>query len=140
MIILDTNVVSEVIKAEPNVAVKTWINEQAAEKLYLSSVTLAELLRGIAVMPVGKRKNRLRDSLVKVMSLFKGRVLPFDNDAAYKYADLAVVARTTGRGFPLPDGYIAAIAASQHYLVASRDIGLYEAVNVDVVNPWEWKR
>ena len=137
MIVLDTNVVSEAMKPEPDPALKAWLNQQSAETLYLSSVTLAELLFGIAALPDGKRKDMLSEAMDGLMQLFKERVLPFDTDAARKYADLAVTARTAGRGFPVPDGYIAAIAASQGYQVASRDMAPFEAANVDVINPWE---
>ncbi|MGB3224338.1 MAG: type II toxin-antitoxin system VapC family toxin [Desulforhopalus sp.] len=139
MIVLDTNVVSEAMKPEPNPAVKAWLNEQSAETLYLSSVTLAELLFGIAVLPNGKRKDMLSEVLGGLMELFNGRILSFDADAARQYAELAVTARTSGRGFPLPDGYIAAIAVSQGYQIASRDIAPFEAANVAVINPWEWE-
>ena len=137
MIVLDTNVVSEAMKPEPDPAVRAWLNEQSAETLYLSSVTLAELLFGIAALPNGKRKDLMSKALDGLMQLFRERVLPFDTDAAHKYADLAVTARTAGRGFPVLDGYIAAIAASQGYQVASRDMAPFEAANVDVINPWE---
>lgn len=136
MIVLDTNIVSEAMKPEPNPAVRAWLNKQSAETLYLSSVTLAELLFGIASIPNGKRKDMLSESLDGLMLLFKNRILPFDTDAARKYAELAVVARTAGRGFPTPDGFIAAIAASKGYQVASRDMAPFEAANLDVINPW----
>ena len=90
MIILDTNVVSEAMKPEPNPVVRAWLNDQAAETLYLSSVTLAELLFGIAALPLGKRKDMLALTLEGLMGLFKDRVLPFDVEAARHYADLAV--------------------------------------------------
>jgi predicted nucleic acid-binding protein len=137
MIVLDTNVVSEAMKPEPDAAVRDWLNNQTAETLYLSSVTLAELLFGIAALPVGKRKNMLARALDGLMELFEGRVLPFDTDAARHYAELAVMARKGGRGFPTPDGYIAAIAASRGFLVASRDTSPYEAVGLQVIDPWE---
>ncbi|ODC02315.1 plasmid stability protein StbB [Terasakiispira papahanaumokuakeensis] len=137
MIVLDTNVVSEAMKPEPDPAVRAWLNQQSAETLYLSSVTLAELLFDIAALPNGKRKDLLSETLDGLMQLFRERILPFDTDAARKYADLAVTARTAGRGFPVPDGYIAAIAASQGYQVASCDMAPFEAANVDVINPWE---
>ena len=121
MIVLDTNVVSEAMKPEPNAAVMAWLNDQAAETLYLSSVTLAELLFGIRALPAGKRKNMLDRALTELLELFKDRVLPFDTDAARYYADLAVTAKNGGRGFPTPDGYIAAVAASRGFIVASRD-------------------
>lgn len=137
MIVLDTNVVSEAMKPEPHPAVRAWLNDQAAETLYLSSVTLAELLFGIAALPAGKRKNRLAQALDGLMGLFRDRVLPFDIDAARRYAELAVTARSGGQGFPTPDGYIAAIAASRGFMVASRDTAPYEAAGVSVVNPWK---
>jgi toxin FitB len=137
MIVLDTNVVSEAMKPEPNKAVRAWLNDQAPETLYLSSVTLAEMLFGIAALPLGRRKDMLAHALDGLMGLFRNRVLPFDTDAARRYAELAVTAKAGGRGFPTPDGYIAAIAASRGFIVASRDTAPYVAVGVSVINPWE---
>jgi len=136
MIVLDTNVVSEAMKPEPHPAVRAWLNDQAAETLYLSSVTLAELLFGIAALPAGKRREMLAQTLDGLMGLFRDRILPFDADAAIRYADLAVTAMNGGRGFPTPDGYIAAIAASRGFIVASRDTAPYEAASVSAINPW----
>ncbi|GAB1390372.1 MAG: ribonuclease VapC [Rubrivivax sp.] len=137
MIVLDTNVVSEAMKPVPDVVVRAWLNAQAAETLYLSSVTLAELLFGIRALPVGKRKNMLDRALEGLLGLFEGRVLPFDAEAARQYAELAVAARSGGRGFPTPDGYIAAIAASRGFIVASRDTRPFEAAGVTVIDPWK---
>ena len=136
MIVLDTNVVSEAMKPEPHPAVRAWLNEQAAETLYLSSVTLAELLFGIATVPAGKRKNMLTTALDGLMELFGERVLPFDAQAARHHAELAVKARAGGRGFPTPDGYIAAIAVSRGFMVASRDTAPFEAGGLQIINPW----
>jgi predicted nucleic acid-binding protein len=137
MIILDTNVVSEAMKPEPQSAVRAWLDSQVAETLYLSSVTVAELLFGIAVLPTGKRKNMLTEAVDGLLALFRDRVLPFDTDAAKHYAALAILAKAGGRGFPTPDGYIAAIAASRGFIVASRDTAPYTAAGVSVINPWE---
>jgi predicted nucleic acid-binding protein len=137
MIVLDTNVVSEAMKPEPHPAVRAWLNDQAAETLYLSSITLAELLFGVGALPPSKRKDMLAQTLDGLMRLFKDRVLPFDVSAARRYAELAITARLAGRGFPTPDGYIAAIAASRGFIVASRDKAPYEAASVAVINPWE---
>lgn len=137
MIVLDTNVVSEAMKPEPHPSVRAWLNDQAAATLFLSSVTLAELLFGIAALPAGKRKDMLAQALDGLMGLFRDRVLPFDTDAARRYAELAVTAKSGGRGFPTPDGYIAAIAASRGFIVASRDTAPYEAARVAVINPWK---
>ena len=136
MIVLDTNVVSEAMKPEPHPAVMSWLNAQAAPTLYLSSVTLAELLFGIAALPVGRRKDMLSKALDGVLGLFRDRILPFDTDAARRYAELAVTARGAGRGFPTPDGYSAAIAAARGFMVASRDTAPYETARVPVINPW----
>jgi predicted nucleic acid-binding protein len=116
MIVLDTNVVSEAMKPEPHPAVRAWLNDQVAETLYLSSVTLAELLFGIGALTAGKRKDLLTQALDGLLELFPDRILPFDTDAARHYTTLAATARAGGRGFPTPDGYIAAIAASRGFM------------------------
>jgi len=139
MIVLDTNVISEVMKPEPNPVLLAWLNNQSAETLFLTSVTLAELLFGVAALPSGKRKDKLTQMLDGLLVLFKDRVLPFDTDAARNYAELAVLAKASGRGFPTPDGYIAAIAFSRGFSVASRDTAPYDAANVEIINPWEAK-
>ncbi|MFG1351542.1 type II toxin-antitoxin system VapC family toxin [Xanthobacter autotrophicus] len=140
MILLDTNVISEAMKPTPDDTVRAWLDEQAAETLYLSSVTIAELLYGIGALPAGKRKDRLTDAMDGVMELFADRVLPFDIAAARHYADLAVKARTAGKGFPTPDGYIAAIAAARGFTVATRDTSAFDAAGVAVINPWNMQR
>ncbi len=137
MILIDTNVVSEAMKPVPDDAVRGWLDEQAAETLYLSSVTIAELMFGIGALPKGKRKDKLASALDGVMELFADRVLPFDIDAARHYADLAVKARAAGMGFPTPDGYIAAIAASKGFVVATRDTCAFDAAGVEVIDPWK---
>lgn len=137
MIVLDTNVISEAMKPEPDAAVRAWLNDQAAETLYLSSVALAELLYGIGALPAGKRRNMLTCALDGLLELFQDRVLPFDTDAARHYAELAVTARNRGRGFPTADGYIAAIAAARGFIVASRDTSPYEEIGLTVINPWK---
>lgn len=137
MIVLDTNVVSEAMKPSPNPTVLAWLNAQVAETLYLSSVTLAELLYGIGTLPEGRRKDALAGMLDGLLELFASRVLPFDADAARCYAQLATQARAAGKGFPTPDGYIAAIAVSHGFTVATRDTSPFEAAGVPVINPWK---
>jgi len=136
MIVLDTNVVSEAMKPEPAVAVRDWLDAQAAETLYLSSVTVAELLFGIGALPDGRRKQMLAATLDGMLGLFDARILPFDLDAARRYADLAVAARSAGKGFPTPDGYIAAIATAHGFTVATRDASAFKAAGVPVIDPW----
>jgi predicted nucleic acid-binding protein len=93
-------------------------------------VTLAELLYGVSALPAGKRQDLLFKTLDGMMALFGERVLPFDTDAVRHYAKLAVAARGAGRGFPTPDGYIAAIAVSRGFIVASRDTAPFEAAGL----------
>jgi predicted nucleic acid-binding protein len=136
MIVLDTNVVSEAMKPEPAPAVRDWLDEQAAETLYISSVTVAELLFGIGALSDGRRKQKLATTLDGMLPLFEGRILAFDTDAARHYADLAVAARKAGEGFPTPDGYIAAIATAHGFTVATRDASAFNAAGVPVIDPW----
>lgn len=134
LILLDTNVVSEAMKPQPDPAVRRWL-QQDAKALYISSVTVVELLFGVGALPDGRRKQQLAVALNLAMTLFSGRISPFDTDAARVHAELAVTARRAGRGFPMPDGYIAAIAGSRGFAVATRDIGAFDAVGIAVVNP-----
>ena len=136
MILLDTNVVSEAMKPEPAAAVRAWLDAQAAETLYLSSVTIAELMFGIGALPNGRRQDKLTAALDGVLELFADRILPFDTRAARRYAELAVSARAAGRGFPTSDGYIAAIAATRDFAVASRDTSAFTAAGLVVIDPW----
>jgi toxin FitB len=136
MIVLDTNVISETMRVQPSPAVIDWLDKQVAETIYISSITLAELRFGLGAMAVGRRKQELNQLLNSILGLFAGRVLPFDADAALHYAELAVAARNAGKGFPTPDGYIAAIASSRSFTVATRDEGPFKAAGLKVINPW----
>jgi predicted nucleic acid-binding protein len=136
MILLDTNVISEAIKPAPHPGVRAWLDAQAAETLFLSSVTVAELSFGIGALPAGRRKAALAAALEGVLEVFAGRVLAFDTAAARCYGDLAVRARAAGPGFPTPDGTIAAIAVAAGFAVASRDGSAFAAAGLRVIDPW----
>ncbi len=137
MILLDTNVVSETMRATPEPRVVAWLDAQLAETLHLSAISLAELLLGIAVLPDGKRKVQLGLQLTtRATALFGERVLPFDADAASAYAEVVSGARAGGRAIGVADGQIAAIAAARRLIVATRDVTPFEAAGVPVVNPW----
>jgi predicted nucleic acid-binding protein len=140
MILLDTNVISEAMKPAPERAVRDWLDAQAAETLFLSSVTIAELSFGIAALPKGRRKDNLSAALDGLLELFAARILPFDTAAARRYGELAAKARIAGRGFPTPDGYIAAIAATLGFVVATRDASPFAAAGLKVINPWNAQR
>ena len=137
MILLDTNVVSELMRPVSDRAVERWIDGQIAETLFLPSVSLAELLVGIAVMPPGKRRDSLALLLDEIVErVLDGRVLAFDEKAARAYAPLLARTRRKGQAISTPDGQIAAIALVHGYTVATRDTSPFEAAGVRVVNPW----
>jgi predicted nucleic acid-binding protein len=136
MILLDTNVVSEAMKPEPDCAVRRWLDEQTAETLYLCSITVAELMFGVGALPGGRRREKLAAACEGLLELFADRILPFDVNAARRYCDLALKVRAKGKGFPTPDGYIAAIAASHNFFVASRDVSAFAAAGLTVIDPW----
>lgn len=97
---------------------------------------MAELTFGVGALPDGRRKASLAKALESVFGLFGDRVLPFDVEAAPRYGDLAVAARSAGKGFPTPDGYIAAIASSRRFAVATRDTAPFTAAGLKVIDPW----
>jgi toxin FitB len=138
VIILDTNVVSEPMKPDGHRGVQAWLDDQIAETLYLTSISLSELLLGVEVLPDGKRKGGLAAALSHLLStLFGARVLPFDQQAATVYAGRVSRARAAGRAISMADGQIAAIAAVHGFTVATRDTAPFVAAGVPVVNPWE---
>ncbi|WP_018289677.1 type II toxin-antitoxin system VapC family toxin [Verrucomicrobium sp. 3C] len=138
MIVIDTNVISELWKIEPNPNVLAWIDAQAVETLYLSAITVAELRYGLATMPEGRRRTLYQERLEhEVLPIFAGRVLPFDLDASQAYADLMARARAGGKAIGKVDGYIAATAAVHGLMVATRDTNPFEAAALKTINPWE---
>ncbi|MCQ3812542.1 MAG: type II toxin-antitoxin system VapC family toxin [Acidimicrobiia bacterium] len=137
MIVLDTNVVSELMRPLPNPAVEAWVADRAATNLFLSAVSEAELLYGIAIMPVGQRRHALETEVEAMLrEVFACRVLPFDSDAARAYAGIAASCRASGRPVSQSDGQIAAIAHSRGMAVATRNIRHFEGMAVDIIDPW----
>jgi hypothetical protein len=138
MILLDTNVMSEPLRQAPEPRVIEWIDAQAMETLFLSSITVAELRAGVALLPVGKRRTGLQENLEKrVLPLFAGRVLPFDLACTLAYAALMAKARSAGLAVAPADGYIASIAVANGFAVATRDTSPFEAAGITVINPWQ---
>lgn len=138
MIIVDTNVVSEPFRPRPSDAVGEWLNRQPASDLFLTTISLAELYRGIAILPAGRRKQELKEDTDRFRSdYFGGRILAFDMEAAFAYADLTAKTRTLGVSMSFADAQIAAIAATHGFSVATRDVGPFTAAGVEVINPWE---
>jgi len=128
VILLDTNVVSEASKPGGDPKVRSWLDAQAMETLHLSTITVAELLFGVAILPDGRRKSTLADNLRRlVLPVFEGRILSFDAAAAEAYAQLRARGRAAGRAIETVDGYIAAIAIAHGFTVATRDTGPFAA-------------
>jgi len=138
MIILNTNVVSEVVKVGRDGNVLSWLNGQSAETLYLTATSLSELLIGIEILPAGKRRDGLSTALSDLVGkLFHSRILPFDQAAAVANALLVGKARTAGKAVSIQDGQIAAIAHVHGFSVATRDTSPFMALGVSVINPWD---
>lgn len=137
MIVLDTNVVSEPMKPMPSRAVIDWLDRQAPESLYLTTTSLAELLVGIAALPLGKRRDGFQTALTDLLGrLFGPRVLPFDTTSAFRFASLVAKAQLAGHTVSMADGQIAAIADARGFIVATRDTVPFAACGVAVLNPW----
>jgi len=135
MILLDTNVVSEPLLPRPDRRVLGWLDAQAAETLYLSTVSLAELLFGVENLPAGQRRKPF-SLQEKIMALFGERIVPFDLAAAKAYAKIVVRARRQGHPISVADAQIAAIAAARRFSVATRREAPFHAAGVPVINPW----
>lgn len=137
MIILDTNVVSELMKREPSERVLRWIGAQPASRLFTTTITQAEILYGIALLASGKRRAGLQTAVDAMFQEdFAGRVLPFDGEAAEAFPLVAVERRTTGRPISQLDAQIAAIARSRGAKVATRNTPDFQGCGITVVNPW----
>jgi len=138
MILLDTNVISEPLRLAADPGVLAWIDAQNIETLYMAAISLAELRFGVAALPAGKRKNTLHQQLERrVIPLFKGRILSFDVEASEAYAELRAKVRAKGKAIGTADGYIAATASANGLSVATRDTAPFEAVGIEVINPWQ---
>ena len=137
MIVVDTNVISEPMRSVPALRVTRWLNAQALETLYLSAITVAELRFGVRALPTGRRRARLDEDLERqILPLFAGRVLAFDMAASQAYAELMARARANGRAISVSDGYIAATAAANGMMVATRDRTPFQAAGLRTIDPW----
>lgn len=137
MIVLDTNVVSELLRPVPTPRVADWYVGQAAPEAFVSAVTEAELRYGVAIMPVGRRRDSLAVTIEGLLEReFSGRILPFNSPAARAYATIAAERRAAGRPIQPADCQIAAIARSLGASVATRDTRGFEGCGVDLINPW----
>ena len=138
MILLDTNVVSEVMKTQPAEAVVAWLNGQDSERLYVSAITIGEITYELRILPDGKRRSGLRERFERFVALaFDQRVLSYDESAARVYGELMGDRKELGLPMSVPDGQIAAIARLNHLAVATRNVLDFEHCGIDVLNPFE---
>jgi len=138
MVVIDTNIVSELMRAEPSAEVLSWMDNRPSRELFVTAVTEAEIRTGIAVLPEGKRRRGLARGCERAFdSLFAGRVLPFDRDAARANAEIVAARRAIGRPVAQVDGQIAAIARSRGMAVATRTIRDPGQLGTAVFYPWD---
>ena len=138
MVVLDTTVVSELMRLSPAPAVEAWVEGRSAASLFFSAVGEAELRYGVAIMPAGRRRDRLAAEVEAMLrDDFEGRVLPFDTHAARAYAEIAAARRAAGRPVPQADCQIAAIARARGMAVATQNVRHFEEMGIEVIDPWE---
>ncbi|TDE96077.1 type II toxin-antitoxin system VapC family toxin [Occultella glacieicola] len=137
MIVLDTNVISEMTRPAPDPEVLRWLDDLEPGEAYLTVVTVAELLDGVERMPTGRRRSELAASVADLVDLdFVGRVLPFDVAASFRYATVLSVRRGLGRPIGMADAIIAGIALEAGATLATRNTRDFDGVGLPLVNPW----
>lgn len=138
MIILDTNIISELMKPSPHSKVSIWVGKQDTTELYITALTIAEIEYGICILPDGNRRALLKNSFEKVISAaFKYRVLAFDKEAAELYGKLMGERKLLGRPLSVLDGQIAAIALTHNFSLATRNIKDFSDSQLHLINPFE---
>lgn len=138
MIIVDTNVISELFRPAPAKQVETWLADQDGANLYFTTIGEAELRHGVAILPSGKRRTALTRAIEGILEEdFRDRILPFDRPAASAFAAIAADRRALGRPISQFDCQIAAIARAHGASVATRNTSDYESCGVDLLNPWD---
>ena len=140
MIILDTNVLSEFMRAVPNPTVMDWIEQQVSSEVFVTTITQAEIYYGLALLPMGKRRSDMERAVQQMFEQdFLERILTFDNVAALEYAKLASLRRQIGKPIAQADAQIAAIALSKNAVLATRNIADFCDCQITLVNPWNVK-
>jgi predicted nucleic acid-binding protein len=137
MIILDTNVLSEMVQPRPAEHVVAWLDKQARSSIWITSVTIFEIRFGLQLLPVGRKRSHVTVALEAVLAdEIGGRVAPFDTSAAEYSAELMASRHKRGRPVELRDTMIAGIVLARHASLATRNITHFEGLSVPVVNPW----
>ncbi len=137
--VVDTNVVSELMRVDPDPNVYRWVNDRDESELFLTAVVEAELRIGISVLPQGQRRNELETTLEQTLTVdFNNRVLPFDSEAARAFATIGAHRRSIGKPTTVMDCQIAAIARSNGATVVTRNVSDFEDCGIEIINPWEY--
>jgi len=139
MILLDTNVISEPMRAQPAPNVLAWLDNQNAPSLFLSAVSAAELLAGVAALPTGRRRDALARTVTRILDdEFRDRVLPFDTRTAVSYALIREERSRLGKPIGTADAMIAATARAGGMSIATRNIRDFQGAGVHLINPWNF--
>jgi predicted nucleic acid-binding protein len=137
MILLDTNVVSEIIRPQPSPAVLQWMSNQQGLELFIPSITKAEILYGVEILAKGKRRKLLESMLAGMFDVdFSGRILPFDAACAAVFAEIAGERKRLGRPISVFDAQIASIARVHRAKLATRNVADFEHCRLSIINPW----
>ena len=138
MILLDTNVISEVMRQAPSDNVLNWLNRHSDAGLLITSISIAEICYGLRILPNGQRQQTLQARFEQFIAEgFVGRIIAFDEPAARVYADIMGLCKEKGRPMSLPDGQIAAIAKINHLALATRNLTDFENCGIQLINPFE---
>ena len=139
MFVLDTNVVSELMRPEPEPSVAAWLGQHPATRLFFTAVGEAELRYGLEILPEGTRREALAAEIDGMLREdLRDRVLPFDSAAASAYAEIAARRRRQGRPVSHSDCQIAAIARCRNAAVVTRNVRDFEGARIDVIDPWSF--
>jgi predicted nucleic acid-binding protein len=137
MILLDTNVLSELMRVEVSKQVIAWLDLQIASNLFISAITRAEIELGLCLLPNGKRKDQLKQAASQMFNEFNGRCLPFDESSAIPYAQLVAHRQKTGRPVNVEDAQISAIALTHGMKLATRNTRDFKSIEgLELINPW----
>ena len=140
MIILDTNVLSTLMRDKPEMAVIRWLDLQPAESIWITGITLFEAHLGIALLPKGKRHRALQAAFSQLLDVdLDNRILDFDSNAAVEAATLAAQRQKAGRPVDMRDTQIAGIALARHATLATRNVKHFRGLSVPVVDPWAFE-
>lgn len=138
MIVLDTNVLSELLRPAPQPAVVEWLNQQPRASVFTTAITRGEILYGIRMLPMGKRRDALWDAATRIFDVdLEGHVLAFDGAAANEFAQISATRRAAGRPLAQFDAQIGGITRSRGAQLATRNVSDFDACGFEVMNPWD---